>query len=393
MNITPIQKLYIYIFFGQLFFDRALWVIYLGDQGMTLGQIGILEAVLHLTIVLFELPTGVIADLYGRKVSLLYSQVCSLLYGGLMMVSDSFSLFTVAFMSMGLMVTFQSGAEQSFAYDTLKQEKKEGEYTRVFGNMTAIALLSLSLAKLVGGFLAEIDWMWVYGIMIASHTIAFIPLSLLKEPEHEVEEPPLKQKWMNQWKGQLTKGVDVWKKNTILHTPVALYIMTGAVMVIIVFYGQEYFVRLGFSSTLIGLIFTIEGLLGVWMAKIAHRVENRFKFFSIVYYGLFLFLVFFLIFIFSKAWAVLLSFLFLAQLVSLFEPIHSSFVQKHLSSDVRATFFSLIGLVESFVITIAFPLFGFVAERIGFTWGFAGLFMLFFLVLIVYVIPKTKTRA
>ncbi|TGB01436.1 MFS transporter [Halobacillus salinus] len=374
-----IYMLYVYIFFAQLFFDRALWVIYLGDKGLTFGEIGLIEAFLHLAIVLFEVPTGMVADLYGRKISLLIGNVFSLLYGLFMLISGSFSMFTLAFLSMGVMITFHSGAEQAFAYDTLKKEGREKDYTKVFGNMTALALLSLSLAKFLGGFMAEVSWEWVYGSTIFTHVLALIPLFFLKEPPREKTED-IGGRWYHQWVHQFKSGMKVWKDNSVIHTPVVLFILASAVMVIVVFYGQEYFIQLGYSSVVVGAVFTVEGLLGVLMAKVAYKVEKRFEFFNILYYGLGLFFVFFVLFIFASDWAVLLSFLFLAQLLSLFEPIFSSFVQNLLNSKVRSTFFSLIGLVESFVIMVSFALFGFVVERTGFTSGFAGLLIVFILV-------------
>ncbi|MGF2614489.1 MFS transporter [Rossellomorea vietnamensis] len=373
-----IYMLYFYIFFAQLFFDRALWVIYLGDKGLTLGEIGVLEALLHLAIVLFEVPTGMIADLYGRKISLVVGNIFSLLYGLFMLMSGSFSMFTLAFLSMGLMVTFHSGAEQAFAYDTLKNQNREKDYTRVIGSMTAISLLSLSLAKFFGGFMADVSWEWVYGSTIFTHVLAMIPLLFLKEPLREKPEE-VAGRWYQQWVHQFKLGLNVWRTNSIIHQPVVLFILASAVMVIIVFYGQEYFIQLGYSPVVVGAVFTVEGLLGVAMAKIAYRVERRLKFFNILYYGWGLFLLFFILFIFASDWAILLSFLFLAQLLSLFEPIFSSFVQQFLKSNVRSTFLSLIGLVESFVIMISFPLFGFAVERAGFTNGFTGLLIIFFI--------------
>ncbi|MCA0149552.1 MFS transporter [Rossellomorea vietnamensis] len=391
MNILKtknnIYLLYFYLFFAQLFFDRALWVIYLGDKGMTLGEIGVLEALRHLAIVLFEVPTGMIADLYGRKVSLVIGNLFSLLYGLFMLLSGNFSMFTLAFLSMGLMVTLHSGAEQAFAYDTLKNDKREKDYTRVMGSMTAISLLSLSLAKFLGGFMAEVSWEWVYGCTIITHVLAVIPLLFMKEPEREKTEE-ISGRWYNQWVHQFRLGVNVWRNNRIIHAPVILFILASAVMVIMVFYGQEYFVELGYSSIVVGAIFTIEGLLGVVMAKIAYKVEERFKFFNILYYGLVLFLVFFALFIFATDWAILLSFLILAQLLSLFEPIFSSFVQGFLKSNIRSTFLSLIGLMESFVIMISFPLFGYAIERTGFTDGFAWLLLIFFVLAGGYLVGQ-----
>ncbi|MGI8314545.1 MFS transporter [Halobacillus mangrovi] len=374
---TNIYMLYVYIFFAQLFFDRALWVIYLGDKGMTFGQIGILEAFLHLAIVLFEVPTGMVSDLYGRKTSLVLGNFFSLLYGLFMMISGSFSLFTLAFMSMGLMITFHSGAEQAFAYDTLKNEKREKDYTKVVGSMTALALLSLSLAKFLGGFLAEVSWEWVYGSTIFTHILALIPLFFMKEPERDKTED-IGGRWYHQWVHQFKMGARVWRNNPIIHKPVVLFILASSVLVIITFYGQEYFIHLGYSPVVVGAVFTIEGLLGVVMAKIAYKVEERFKFFNLLYYGLGLYVLFFILFIFANDWAILLSFLFLAQLLSLFEPIFTAFVQNLLTSNVRSTFFSMIGLTESFVIMISFPLFGFAVEKTDFTQGFMGLLIVFF---------------
>ncbi|MCA0970491.1 MFS transporter [Halobacillus litoralis] len=386
-----IYMLYLYIFLAQLFFDRALWVIYLGDKGMTFGEIGLIEALLHLAIVLFEVPTGMIADLYGRKVSLVIGNVFSLLYGLFMLISGTFSMFTLAFLSMGLMVTFHSGAEQAFAYDTLKKEGREKEYTKVIGSMTALALLSLSLAKFLGGFMAEVSWELVYGSTIFTHVLALVPLFFLKEPERE-KTADIGGRWYHQWVHQFKSGLAVWKKNPVIHTPVILFILAGAVMVIIVFYGQEYFIQLGYSSIVVGAVFTVEGLLGVVMAKVAYKVEKRFAFFNILYYGLGLFFVFFLLFIFATDWAIILSFLFLAQLLSLFEPIFSSFVQNRLESSVRSTFFSLIGLMESFLIMSSFPLFGFAVERIGFTDGFVGLWVVFVVVAGGYLLLQRMMR-
>ncbi|TLS36928.1 MFS transporter [Pseudalkalibacillus caeni] len=386
-NKTNNNVLYFYLFFAQLFFDRALWVIYLRDKGMTFGEIGILEAVLHLAIVMFEVPTGMIADLYGRKVSLLFGNFCSLAYGTFMLLSGSFSMFTLAFMSMGLVVTFHSGAEQAIAYDTLKQENREKQYTRVVGNMTAIALLSLSLANFLGGFMANISWTVVYGSMIFTHLIALIPLFLIKEPPREKTEE-LAGRWYHKFNHQFKQGLRIWKMNPSIHVPVALFVLASAVLTIIIFYGQEYFIQLGYTPAAIGIVFTVETLLGVVMAKIAYRIEARFKFFSILYYGFGLYILFFLLFIFAVDWAVLLSFLILGQLLSLFEPIFSSYIQQLLESNVRSTFFSMISLTQSFIIMIGFPLFGFGIERIGFTAGFVWLLAAFLALAVLFLIFK-----
>ncbi|MYL34997.1 MFS transporter [Pontibacillus yanchengensis] len=386
---TNIRFIYLYIFFAQLFFDRALWVIYLSDSGLSMTQIGIVEALMHVAVVLFEIPTGMIADLYGRKVSLLIGNVLSIGYGGLMLISDSFSLFGVALMTLGLCMTFQSGAEEALAYDTLKEQGQEHQYTRVFGNMTALALLSLSVAKLAGGWMAEMSWELVYGAIVVVHVIALVPIFFLHEPEREKKEKQVN--WMKQWQDQLKEGATIWRNNPTIHIPIAFFVMVVTSIVILTFYGQEYFTRIGYSATTIGVIFTAEGLLGVVMAKVAYRLEARWKFFTITYYGYALYLGFFLLYIWSPNWAIVLSFLVMSQFVTLYEPIFSNFIQNKLESHVRSTFFSMISVVESFFIMILFPLFGYMIDTIGFKLGFLSLVcMLFFIYIVGGVQNKRK---
>ena len=57
----------------------AAWVALLAARGFSLAEIGLAEGVFHLVSLLFELPSGVIADVFGRKKSMLLSQAAAML--------------------------------------------------------------------------------------------------------------------------------------------------------------------------------------------------------------------------------------------------------------------------------------------------------------------------
>ena len=78
---------YIYNFLLQLNITSAIWVLYLAFRGMSLVEIGLLESVYHITGVLFELPTGVIADVYGKKFSVIIGRIISVISCILMITS------------------------------------------------------------------------------------------------------------------------------------------------------------------------------------------------------------------------------------------------------------------------------------------------------------------
>lgn len=59
---------YCNVFITNLNMQSSIWVLYLAFKGMSLAQIGILEGIYHTTSMLFEIPSGAIADLLGRKI-------------------------------------------------------------------------------------------------------------------------------------------------------------------------------------------------------------------------------------------------------------------------------------------------------------------------------------
>ena len=65
------KKLLIIGFFGNLFFERGIWVIYLLSIGFNMFEVSILQAILNITMFLTEIPTGYISDKLGRKKGLL----------------------------------------------------------------------------------------------------------------------------------------------------------------------------------------------------------------------------------------------------------------------------------------------------------------------------------
>ena len=366
-----IRALYANAFLSQLYFDRALWVLYLGERGMNMAQVGMLEGLLHLFIVLFEIPTGVIADLYGRKRSLLIGSAISLGYALLMMIGGHFFVFSLAFALFGLAITFKSGAAQALFYDTLAAAGQESRYTKIMGNESALIYIALSVAQWGGGILAEHSWNWVYGGILVIQVIAMVPLLLVKEPKHaevaeEAADTEPRRGMLASWKGQFSDSYEVWKNEQSVRMPIVLYIMVSTSIVVVVYYAQAFLAQQGFSTSQIGLIFTIDYLLGAAAAKFVHHLERKMAFGKLIkgiYYLIALLLVAFAT---LHGYAGVVAMWMMGSLASGLDPVFSNFVQGKLTSKIRATFFSMISVVVSLSIVVAFPLFGAVVDWLGF---------------------------
>ena len=66
---SNIKKNYVFSFLMNFRLSSGLWMIYMASRGMSLTQIGFLEGIFHVTSLTMEVPTGSIADLFGRKLS------------------------------------------------------------------------------------------------------------------------------------------------------------------------------------------------------------------------------------------------------------------------------------------------------------------------------------
>ena len=129
---------YIYNFLLQLNITSAIWVLYLAFRGMSLVEIGLLESVYHITGVLFELPTGVIADLYGKKFSIITGRIISVISCILMIASDSFLGFAIAFSLSSAAMNLNSGAAEALVYDSLKELGEEEKYKKIWANLAFV---------------------------------------------------------------------------------------------------------------------------------------------------------------------------------------------------------------------------------------------------------------
>lgn len=129
----------------------ASWVALLSARGFSLVEIGVAESVFHLTSLLFEIPSGVIADVFGRRRSMILSQCMFVLSALLMAFSASFPLICAALALDALGYNFASGTREALAYDSLKAAGQADRYLDYSSREYAIYRLSRAGAVLCAG--------------------------------------------------------------------------------------------------------------------------------------------------------------------------------------------------------------------------------------------------
>jgi MFS family permease len=161
---TPrsIQRTYLLLMLGNTLAASLIWginTIFLLDAGLSNVEAFAANAFFTAGMVIFEIPTGIVADTIGRRMSYLLGTLtlsgASLLYVGLWQIEAPLWEWAIASLLLGLGFTFFSGAVEAWLVDALKATGYEGELETVFGRgqiMTGVGMLTGSVA---GGFLAQ----------------------------------------------------------------------------------------------------------------------------------------------------------------------------------------------------------------------------------------------
>ena len=146
---------YVYSFMKNFDISSAIWVLYMVYKGLPLWQVGVVEGIFLITSFLFEVPSGAIADLLGRKNVMIAGRICSAISAVINLFSNNIFGFSVGFMISALGYNLNSGSEEALVYDSLKQTGCEDEYLKVNSRLNLIIEISQGLATFIGGVLAE----------------------------------------------------------------------------------------------------------------------------------------------------------------------------------------------------------------------------------------------
>ena len=115
-----------------------IWVVFLQGKGVTLTQIGVLEGFAWLLTAFLEVPTGGIADRWGRKASIAMGQILYALAMFLILTKALSPAFLLGYALWNSASAFVSGADTALLYDTLKADGREDQAAKQSGRYAAI---------------------------------------------------------------------------------------------------------------------------------------------------------------------------------------------------------------------------------------------------------------
>ncbi|MDP3733380.1 MAG: MFS transporter, partial [Candidatus Daviesbacteria bacterium] len=157
-----IQAIYLYLVLGNTLAASFIWginTIFLLDAGLTNFQAFLANAFFTAGMVLFEVPTGVVADTYGRRISYLLGAftlaLSTALYLFMWQIQGPFWGWAVSSMLLGLGFTFFSGALEAWLVDALAATKFKGSLEGVFSKGQMVGGAAMLTGSVLGGVIAQ----------------------------------------------------------------------------------------------------------------------------------------------------------------------------------------------------------------------------------------------
>ncbi len=358
-------------FLGDFLPIAPVLILFYTANGLNSTQIFTIQAVFHLAVLLLEVPSGYLADVIGRKRTLVFGAIFFPLGLALYTSGRSFAAFIAAETLLAVSVSMRSGCDSALLFDSLRQLGREGEYKRFEGRCALFARTGTAVSSVAGGLLAAVFLRLPFLVNTAA-ALLMPALSLgLSEPERE------KRPGKNPLRDILRICRDCLLRASIR----PLILSCGLLMASNLTALWAYFLlyqELGIGVGWFGVLFAVFQLAGALGGAVAHPFSERFGHRPPLFLALLSPLFYVLIGLFPSA-RLLPLVMANAFLWNLAYPVLLERLNRQVGSDVRATVLSLAGMAGSVTFIVVAPLFGRLVDAVSLSAAFVALGAFFLL--------------
>lgn len=390
MNIKKqLRKLYLYELISGFQIVDAVWVVFLLQRGFSIAQVGIAEGVFHVVSMCCEIPSGMVADLIGRKRTLVLSGLVSAAGSLCMILTNAFPMILVAMGLNALSYNLVSGSREALTYDSLLEAGAQEEYLRVSAIQEKLYLFVFAAANLFSVVTVSLGYEKGYLISMVQGICCSIVAFRIWEPGRENTKQHEKNR---NWTRILRKHVIESGKFFVTHGFAARRMLISGVAAagyyIVFMLLQQHLVEQGSQAKWIGiplLLISFGGMAGASLGEKTGKVKIKFLLLAggvlegvlIVFSGM------------PALPGCVLAAAFAHGISEMLAIRIGDENQKVFSSEVRATMVSVESMVYSVVMVVLSPVVGWLSEKFSISgaFGILGIFVSF-LVCILVLLPK-----
>ncbi len=398
-----IRKFSLYGFFKNLKFFEPYLLIYLNANGLSLFQIGILLSVREVIVNLFEIPSGIVSDMFGRKKALYLCFIFYILSFVAFFIGGRFAVFLLAMILFGLGEAFRSGSHKAMIYSYLEQHDWQEHKTYVYGKTRSVSLYGSAISSLLG--IAIILSIPESKFIFLASTIPYIldffliisyPRTLDKSDN--IKSKPLKEHFL-----ELKNNIIQNKQLKVILVTTGMFesvlssikdYIQPILASLIVVSSIPFLDSLGKEDSIaiiLGVIYAILNIFSAAASRNSFRIKEALggkNALNVLYWA---FTVALIILGITVGNAIIVSILFI--LMNFFQnirkPIYIDVIDKYMEKSQRATVLSIGSQFKSLFLIFLAPLVGFVADRYGMS---VLMFFLAGLLMLGYPILRSKKK-
>jgi MFS family permease len=398
-----IQSIYLLLLTLQTLAASFIWgvnTLFLLDAGLSNFEAFAANAFFTVGMVIFEIPTGIIADSYGRRLSYLLGTitlfVSTLLYMVLWQHHATFWLWAAVSMFLGLGFTFFSGAVDAWLVDALTESRffeTGGVLDSVFGRGQIAMGASTLVGSVAGGYIAQANNLgtpyWIRAVFLLVNFVAAYFLMFDRGFVPPPRESALKQ-MRSLFKTSVSKGLAQRNLRWMMLTSPFL----SGVMIYVFYAMQPYLLNLygnpkaygiaGLAAAIVAGAQMIGGTIVAFVTKLAKRT-------TILLVATVIGVALLIVMGAMASFMVAVSALVLWSLVfAVATPIRQSYLNARIESRERATLLSFDSVLGETGATIAQPIFGKVADVHGYPASFLCCAIVQFLALPFFMLARKE---
>ncbi len=350
-DLTRNVKLYPWFrLFSNLMIIGPILVPFMIFKGLSYSQIMLLQSISAVSVFIFEVPTGSIADKISRKFSLVISSVLCMLGLLLYILFNRFWGFALAEVLFGMGMTFSSGADSALLYESLIRLDRKPEYQHHEGHAQFLIFAGQGLGSIASGFLYKFNHFMPFWLSIGFIGISGISAIGFRETERQKSE--------HNYIIHVLKSIGISVKTPRILWTVLFAMLMGFSFRVSYWLYQPYFERVEIDVMWFGVIFFFFNVVAAITSKVLVKKYSQTRPRKVlISLGLLLASSFILPAILISPWALIL--LATQQIVrGLYQPTLRFYINHQIKDQYRATVISLVSLAASLSFAILSPLVG-----------------------------------
>jgi len=391
-------KFCFYGFLKNLRFFEPFFILFLLEKNLSFLQIGTLYAIREIAVNILEIPSGVFADAFGRRRSLVFSFIFYIGSFTIFYFSDNYVFFILSMICYATGDAFRTGTHKAMIFDYLKLNNWKDQRTHYYGHTRSWSQIGTAVSSLLAAFIVFIEGnyqsVFIYSTIpyVLDMMLIISYPKILDGPNKKADFKHIKKEMISISKEfiysfkniYVLKAINNLSVHSGFHKAIKDYLQPVLEMFAISVPVLLAYTNKQKSALIIGIMFFIIYLLTAYGARRAGKIKDKLNSIELainvtMYIGFILAILSGLFYHFSFYFVSILFYVGIYVIENIRNPIGVAYVSELYRDDILATALSANSQAKSLYAAIIAPLLGFLADKfdVGIALCLVGLFLIF----------------